>query len=118
MAWEKIEEMFPNGGTFINGEWLSWEDIRRYKSISTDIIKPSKENMIEYVLRITWYEDGTVKQEYINNILKNNEVDGIPALNIYGQKVYNNILEEVINKQKKYSILTKIKLFLNNIKIK
>lgn len=118
MAWEKIEEMFPEGGAIINGEWLSWEDISRYDSVSTDIIKPSKEDMIEYVLRITWYSDGRVVHEYINNILKNNEIDNIPALNLYGQKVYNNILEEVVNINRKKSIWIRFKLFLNDIKIK
>lgn len=118
MAWEKIEEMFPNGGAFINGEWMSWDDISKYDSVSTNVIKPSKENMIEYVLKITWFSDGRVLHEYTNNIVKNNDIDNIPALNLYGQKIYNNILEEIIDINRKKSIWTRFKLFLNNIKIK
>lgn len=120
MNWDKVEEIFPYGGVEVDGDFITWDQIRKnnYSRISSYLLKPIRSGMLEYVMRYTWYPDGNVKIECVDSVFKDNNVDDIPLLNIYGQKVYNNILEEVVGQQQHKSIITKIKLFFNNLKIK
>ena len=49
--------------------------------------------MTEYEWCITWYSNGAVSREVTYSLLPGNMVDGVPLLNVYGQKVVLNMKE-------------------------
>ena len=72
MAWENAKQIFrgqpiqlPNNLGMISPEDLPNSNIN---SISVNLIKPVRNNMIENILNITYYRDNTVIKKYDYNI--------------------------------------------------
>ena len=94
MAWENAKQIFrgqpiqlPNNLGIINSEDLPNSNIN---SISANLIKPVRNNMIENILNITYYRDNTVVKKYDYNIIPEECIDGIPLFNIFGCKIYKD----------------------------
>ena len=73
MAWENAKQIFrgqpiqlPNNLGIINSEDLPNSNIN---SISVNLIKPVRNNMIENILNITYYRDNSVVKKYDYNII-------------------------------------------------
>lgn len=90
--WEKIDEMFPLGGLDIGGEYLTNDAIKNsnLNSIVTNIFKPVR-SMLEYQIEYTYYSNGNMIAKTIYNVFPPKMVDNTPLLNVYGQKILNDI---------------------------
>lgn len=93
--WEKINEIFPNGGTFLDGVYYTNDEIQKsgVSDITTYIQKPVRE-MLENVIEYKFYSNGDMTARTIYNIFPPKKIDGIPLLNVYAQKMINTILGE------------------------
>ena len=94
MAWENAKQIFhgqpiqlPNNLGIISSEDLPNSNIN-----SLDIlwIKTTKNNMIEYILKYTYFKDNSIIKKYTYNVFPEESIDGIPMFNIYGCKIYND----------------------------
>ena len=95
MSWEKINEMFPYGGTVTNDGYKSIDDIilNDYEKLELDVMKPSRDT-IEFEEKIIWYSNGNMDRYFTYSVLPYNNIDNIPLLSFYGQKVYNDFLRD------------------------
>ena len=92
--WDNAEAMFKNNIVVINGIQYSPQNLKNLNvdSVSATLIKPVR-TMTEYEWCITWYSNGAVSREVTYSLLPGNMVDGVPLLNVYGQKVVLNMKE-------------------------
>lgn len=90
--WEKINKIFPEGGIDIGGEYLTNDAIKNshLDSIVTNIFKPVR-SMLEYQIEYTYYSNGNMIAKTVYNVFPPDMIDGIPLLNVYGQKILNDI---------------------------
>lgn len=95
MAWEKINEMFPDGGTYSDNGWITNEYIKanNLKQVELTLLKPVRE-MIQQKEKIIWYNDGRMDRFYTYDVFPYHNIDNIPLFNIYGQKIYNDLKQE------------------------
>lgn len=67
MAWENIDQMFPQGGVEIDGEWISNQDLIKNGTqiVSYIKIRPVR-SMVQEMLRYTYTANGdfTISKEY------------------------------------------------------
>lgn len=93
--WEKINEIFPNGGTYLDGEYHTNKEIQEsgIDNITSYIQRPVRE-MLENQMKYTFYANGDMSAETIYNVFPPKMVDGISLLNVYAQRMLNTILEE------------------------
>lgn len=96
MAWENIDQMFPQGGVEIDGEWISNQDLidEGMQVVSYIKIKPVR-SMVQEMLRYTYTADGnfTIAKEY--DIFPQHCIDGVPLLNAYAQKEFNDFCHDI-----------------------
>lgn len=91
--WEKIDEIFPKGGTILDGQFYSNEEIAAsgLDTIVSYIQKPVR-SMIENQMEYTYYANGDMIAQTVYNIFPPRLIDGFAPLNVYGQKILNDIL--------------------------
>lgn len=91
--WEKINEMFPNGGTTLDGQFHTNEQIidSGLDTIVSYIQKPVR-SMIENQLEYTYYANGDMTARTVYNVFPPKLIDNFAPLNVYGQKILNDIL--------------------------
>lgn len=95
MAWENAKQIFrgqpiqlPNNKGIIMPEDLPNSNIN---SISINLIKPVRDQMVEYILKITYYRDNSVVKEYSYTVYPSECIDGIPMFNTFGCKIYQDM---------------------------
>lgn len=54
------------------------------------IITPARFQFTEALERIVWKENGDMTRYYLYSVFPEKNIDGVPALNIYGQKILND----------------------------
>lgn len=98
MAWEKINEMFPSGGTNSTMGYLTNEQIvaMNLPKVELIVMRPVR-NMLDYREKLVYYPNGNMDRYYIESVFPYENIDGTPLLNIFGQKVLNNIMEGKYN---------------------
>lgn len=91
--WEKINEMFPNGGTILDGKFYTNEQIAAsdLDTIVSYIQKPVR-SMMENQMEFTYYANGDMTARTIYNVFPPKFIDNFAPLNVYGQKILNDIL--------------------------
>lgn len=91
--WEKINEMFPNGKVMLDGQLFSNEQIASsdLETIVSYIQKPVR-SMIENQVEYTYYANGNMTARTVYNVFPPKVIDNTPLLNVYGQKILNDIL--------------------------
>lgn len=94
--WEKIDLMFPQGGTIIEGVFYSNQAIKNSNldTIINYITKPVRK-MTENILRYTYHSNGDLEVRKIYDVFPLENIDNSPVLNVYGQKMLNNIIGEI-----------------------
>lgn len=95
--WQYLDILCPQG-TIINGQFLTPDQIRasNLDKISVTIVKKVRE-MDEYILEFTLFKNNDLTVRRIYSIYPKYLIDNIPALNVYGQKILNNLQETIIN---------------------
>lgn len=90
--WKYLDTLFPEGGATIDGVWYSNEEIRQsnLSKINTKISKKVRE-MYDTIWEFTLYPNNDLTVRRIYSVFPPNLIDNIPALNIYGQKILNNL---------------------------
>lgn len=103
MSWEKINEMFPHGGTMTNDGYKTIDDIilENPKFLQLDLMKPSRET-IEYEEIMIWHENGNMDRYFTYSVFPYNNIDNTPLFNFYGQKVYNDFLRDKDDSNARY----------------
>lgn len=91
--WEKINEIFPNGGTMLEDKYYTNEQIAAsdLDTIVNYIQKPVR-SMIENQMEFTYYANGDMTARTIYNVFPPKLIDNFAPLNVYGQKILNDIL--------------------------
>lgn len=91
--WEKIDEMFPRGGTMLDGQFYTNEQIKESDlgTIVSYIQKPVR-SMMEHQLEYTYYANGDMAARTVYNVFPPKLIDNFAPLNVYGQKILNDIL--------------------------
>ena len=91
MSWEKINEMFPDGGVNIDGKFVTNEEI---KNNGTDSISFPMERTIrgatQEIKRHSYYPNGDYEVTLEYSVFPPNPIDGVPLLNAYAQKEFND----------------------------
>lgn len=67
MAWENINEMFPEGGIYIDDKYLTNDEIRNSETQVVSYIKTKPvRTMTQEILRYSYYANGdfTITKEY------------------------------------------------------
>lgn len=54
------------------------------------IITPGRFQFTEAIERIVWKENGDMTRYYLYSVFPEKNIDGVPVLNIYGQKILND----------------------------
>lgn len=97
MAWEKINEMFPHGGTHAD-DFDHFVTVQEIKDLNLPYIcltmRAPVRNNTASVERMTWYADGSMDRFYIYNIYPFQSIDNTHIFNILGQKAKNDLCEE------------------------
>ena len=96
MAWEKINEMFPDDYVVTPDGPMQKELFlqQNFDKISIKLSKPIR-SAIEYEEQIIWYNNGDMDRFFTYSIFPYVNIDNQPLFNIYGQKVYNDFLKEL-----------------------
>ena len=97
-TWKNIDLIFPEGGTYLNNRWMSNEEIQSsgLPSIHSPITIPIRQG-IDSEIKITWYDNGDMDRVTVYNTYPPVLVDNIPPLNIYAQKIYNQLILNLNN---------------------
>lgn len=94
--WNNIDLIFPEGGTYLDGIWYDNNEIRFLNDlplIQSSVIKPIR-NSIASESKIIWYNNGDMDRRTVYNAFPPVLIDNISPLNIYGQKIYNQMKKE------------------------
>ncbi len=91
--WEKIDEMFPKGGTVLDDRFYTNEEIAAsdLDTIVSYIHKPVR-SMIENDVEFTYYANGDMTARTVYNVFPPKLIDGFAPLNVYGQHILNDYL--------------------------
>lgn len=92
--WEKIDEMFPSGSVPIEGVIYQNKDIKESNltEIKQTLWKPVR-MMLENETIYTFYANGDLIARRTYSVYPKKMVDDIPLLNVYGQKILNEVRE-------------------------
>lgn len=95
MAWEKINEMFPTGGTVTDDGYITNEEIiaNNLPQVQLTLFRPVRQ-MYAWGERMIWHADGSMERYYTNSIFPYENIDGMPLFNIYAQKIKNDLEEK------------------------
>lgn len=99
-VWDNLDLIFPEGGTFLDGVWYNNEEIKylNLPRIQTTVMKPIRDTL-ETQASIVWYDNGDMDRITTYNVYPPYMVDNIPALNVYGQKIYNMLIQQLTTQQ-------------------
>ena len=99
MAWENSKDIFWNIDTkfFCNYPQLKPEDLpnQNFPKLEAVLLRPTRD-MLEYEEHIVYYPNGDMQVYYTYSVFPNNLVDNIPLFNAYGQKIYNDFIDNYI----------------------
>lgn len=105
MAWEKIDEMFPDDEVLTNQNgYITKKDIKdnNLPFIHLTLIKPVR-SMRQNQEEIVWFPNGEMARYYSYNVFPQKCIDGKSLFNTYGQVVYNRLMKfQDIHKQIDY----------------
>lgn len=99
-VWDNLDLIFPEGGTFLDGVWYNNEEIKylNLPLIQTTVMKPIRDTL-ETQASIVWYDNGNMDRVTTYNVYPPYMVDNIPVLNVYGQKIYNMLIQQLTTQQ-------------------
>ena len=97
MAWEKVNEMFPHGGTHADNfdHYISIQEILDLNPefLCLTLRAPVRNNTAS-VEKLIWYADGDMNRFYTYNIYPFKSIENAHLFNILGQKAKNDWCEE------------------------
>jgi hypothetical protein len=95
MAWDNIDEMFPSGGTLTDMGYLTNQEIvsGNYDKVCLTLTKPVRQ-MVERIETFEYYSDGSINRMVNFTVLPLENIDDRPLMNVYGQKIMNDIIRE------------------------
>lgn len=98
--WQNADEMFPDGGLYLDGRWVSNRELQLMDidEIPCYLMKPVRQ-MVEFEEALIYHSDGSMERYKTYSIYPPYIPDGIPCLNVYGQAVYNNVIANVIKNE-------------------
>lgn len=93
-VWNNLDLIFPEGGTVLEDVWYT---NRQLRNMNLPFIVSREEtharDMVKSYEEIVWKNDGSMERIPFYNIYIEDLVDNIPLFNDFGQKTYNNYIQ-------------------------
>lgn len=102
--WNKADKMFPFGYIFTDEYgFISTNELKKLNPevLSLILTKPYHEVEGGLIEKIIWYPNGNMDRYYTKSVFPYEPIGGYPLFNFYGQKIYNDFLN---NKNKEDKI--------------